>query len=297
MVSRLVGFGLLTAVAVGAAIGGLWWQSARAAAQERAVVLTDIEVELRRENLDRNALAQLARRLDALTDRKAHPDLFRARANVALALRLPEDAVRAVDDLAFAGQAVPEDALLGARAFAARHAMSGRGDDAGRAAKMALEYFDSQRDPSAALLAWQCATRIEDSDLAQSAAAKLASALPESWEAKVVAALMDFDPQRAGSLATLRTLQQEGRPIAELDLAIAMVELGSEEADARERGVAAVKRVLELAPASKPARIGAVLAADRAGDAAARAAHLRWLLENYPHDERASKWQELLELR
>lgn len=296
MVHRGVAFGALVVLAVGGSAAGLWWQRARAEADERAKLIADVAIEENRSPIDRGALAQLNRRIETLLDRAPHPELLRARARVALASQLPEDAVQALEELQATGKAEPVDQVLLARALAARHAAAGRSDDAGRAAQLALDQFEAQREPALGLLAWQCASRIEDQDLAARAVERLRSLAPESFEAKVVAALADFRPDDAASVSAVRSLASERR-VAEADLALALVDVLAEDEVTRGKGIAEVTRVLGEIPASKPARLVAVAASDRAGDAVGRATHLRWLLKNYPDDPRATQWDQMLQAR
>jgi hypothetical protein len=283
----------LVVVFAGLAVGGLWWQSQRSAAKTRERLLAVVESELTREPLDRGNLVQVDRDLKALREKDPAPDLARARARIALALRLPDDAISALDDVAFAGRAETLDLPLRARALAMRHALGGRLDDAHAAAARALEHFDAAHDPASALLAWQCATRSGDSDISAAAAARLAT-VADSWQHKVVQALLAFDPSNAASVETLRQLQLEVPPVPELDVALAAVDLASADEIVRTRGIDTVKRVLHEVPSSKPARLVAIVACDQAGDVVGRRAHLEWLIANFPRDDGAETWRRVL---
>lgn len=297
MVSRGLGFAMVCLVLGGAAAGGLWWQRARAASAARGRILSIVDVELARDPLDRGGLVQANRDLEQLAERDRDPSLRRARARIALALRLPEQAVQALDAAAYVGPAAVDDAWLRAQALALRHAIAGRIDDAARASRLAFEYYEATHTVVAALLAWQCATRIDDREQVQAVTTRLAADAPDAFETKVMQALAEFDPESAEQASRVRSLQMEGPYVLELETAVAAVDVLSDDETARLRGRAAMQKVLEQVPSSKPARLVAVLVCDRTGDIAGRNAHLQWLVDNFPRDPRAEKWRELLLMR
>lgn len=288
-----MGVGVVLLVISGS-VAGLWWQSTRAAATARNMLLSAAETELGRDPLDRGGLVQADRDLAALATSDMDGGLRRCRAKIALALRLPDQALRAIDEAGYVSSPEPEDPWLRAQALAMRHAIGGRIDDAARASRLALEYFDMSYFAPAALLAWQCATRVADEAQADVVAARLLAQTPDAFETKVVQALRGFDPAQPELVARVQALQQEGGYVLELEAAVALVDTLSSDEAARVRGMASIQQVLEKVPSSKPARVVAVLACDRAGDNVGRAAHLQWLLTNFPQDPGAEKWRELL---
>ncbi len=288
----LVGAGLAVMV-VGGSIAGVWWQRERAAAQIRDRLISAASVELQRDPLDRGGLVQADRDLANLASTDPDPGLRRSRARIALLLRMPEDALRLLDEVMFRGQASTADLDLRARALADRHALGGRADDAHQAIARAIEHFDATQSVESVFLAWQCATRLGDVEASEKIAGRLAVASPDCWQTKVVAALMAFDPEKPATGAGLRQLQLDVQLVPELDTAIAMLDVVDPDPAMRSRGVETIRRVLTDVPASKPARLVAVLAHDRIGDVAGRRAHLMWLVTNFPRDERADTWRRM----
>lgn len=293
MSGRAVLGGVAGVLLVGAAAAGVWWQGARAAAKVRQRVVSAVEAELQRDPIDRGSLVQAERELAAVAAKDPAPELSRARARAALALRMPDDALGALDEITFRGQASTPDLELRAQALALRHAVGGRVDDAHDAAARAIEHFEATQSASSAFLAWQCASRIGDDDTSQTIAARLAATAPEAWQNKVVQALLAFDPDKPETGAALRRLQLEVASVPELDIAVAALDLTDADEAVRARGVATVKRVLAEVPASKPARLVAVVAADRQGDVVGRKAHLQWLVANFPRDDRVETWRKM----
>ncbi|MEZ5965167.1 MAG: hypothetical protein R3F56_15140 [Planctomycetota bacterium] len=281
-------------VVLAGAGGGVWWQQARSAAAARAKLLSVVEVELARDPLDRGGLVQADRDLEHLAKVDRDPELRRARARLALALRLPDQALEALDAAAYVAAPSSEDGWLRAQALALRHAIGGRIDDAARASKLAFEDYQSTGRIEAGLLAWQCATRIGDRDQTAAVVARLAADAPDAIETKVMQALADFDPENEGQVARARSLQGQGKEILELDAALAAADALSADETIRQRGRTTIQRVLEKVSASQPARLAAVIAHDRTGDVAGRNAHLRWLVDNFPNDPRAETWRDLI---
>ncbi len=276
------------------AVGGVYYQRAAAVEAEFAELTRAAEVELGREAPDRATLVELERRLEEFG--RVHPgrDVTRMQVRISLAQDLPEPACIGAERLLLFGDATGVDRLLAARGFALRHAVKGDQDDARRAAGLALLALEQGAGVDAGLLAWQCATRIEDRERADQAATALRAAFPDAWETKVVAALGAFDPEQPATVAAVREVHSAGPDLPELALAIATLDVLAPDASAREQGLEGVKRVLRVVPTFKAARLVAVLAFDRAGDAAARDAHLQWLVQNYASDARSQRWRELL---
>lgn len=147
-----------------------------------------------------------------------------------------------------------------------------------------------------ALLAWQASVRVEDGAVAEAMAERLRQAHADTWEARVVTALQSFDPTKADA-ADARQLQElmlEGRAIPELLVAIAAVELASDDPAVQVTGMGRVQQALAEVPSWKEARIVAVFGSTRMGDVATRDAHLRWLLDNHRGDARAPSWRQML---
>ncbi|HLU38513.1 MAG TPA: hypothetical protein VK081_03955 [Planctomycetota bacterium] len=293
MANRVVVFTVVAVAVVASAGAGLYWQQARAAAREREQLVSAAEVELGRDPQDRGALVRADRDLATRIEVDPHPDMLHARARIALALRTPDQALQLLDEAAFRGAAASVLAGTRARAHAMRHAIGGRIDDARQAIRAALDHFEATNEPASALLAWQCATRIGDSEEEAEIAERLAAAHPDSFESRVVQALRAFDPERPETGAALRDLRVEGPSIPEIEVAIAALDVLSDDEDAQARGFVAIRAVLAEVPASKPARLVAVMAHDRAGDVAGRNVHLRWLADSFPQDERAGQWRDL----
>ena len=274
--------------------GGLYYQRRAAVETALADLVRGVEVELGRDTPDRATLVDLSLRLDEFAREHARREVTRLQVRLALAQRLPEPAKQRAEALLLEAELTGQDRLLAARAYALRHALQGSQDDARQASGLAARALAQGAGVEAGLLAWQCATRIEDRERADEAAKQLTTAFPDAWETKVVAALIAFDPEQPASRATVRQVFGAGPSLPELDLALATLDVIAPDESARAQGLEGVKRVLSVVPAFKAARLVAVLAFDRIGDAASRDAHLRWLVQNYPNDPRAQRWQGLI---
>jgi len=286
---------LLVAVLLVAAAGaGVWWRSRSAAASARTKALAIADTELAREPLDRGGLVQVERDLERLARSDPDPTLRLTRARVALALRLPDKALQTLDQTADTGPPSTQESWVRAKALALRHAIAGRIDDAVRAANLAFEGYEATHEIPMAVLAWQCATRVDERALVDTVVSRLAADAPDAWETRVMQALHEFDPERPDAVGRVRELQDGGPELLELQTAVAAADVLSEDETLRQRGLAAIQRVLEQVPSSKPARLVAVLACDRTGDAMGRRAHLQWLVDNFPGDPRAEAWRALL---
>lgn len=274
--------------------GGLYYQRRAAIETALADLVRGVEVELGRDTPDRATLVDLSLRLDEFGREHARREVTRLQVRLALAQRLPEPAKQRAEAMLLEAGLTGQDRLLAARAYALRHSLQGSQDDARQASGLAARALEQGAGVEAGLLAWQCATRIEDRERADDAAKRLTAAFPDAWETKVVAALIAFDPEQAASCATVREVFGAGPSLPELDLAIATLDVLAPDESARAQGLEGVKRVLAAVPAFKAARLVAVLAFDRVGDATSRDAHLRWLVQNYPNDPRAERWHGLI---
>lgn len=297
MKTKVVAQIVLAVVLVAGAVAG-WLYIGYRDKEAKIVALTEEAKRLvTEERPDREGMTAHLRALGKHPLFETEPRLVRARARLELALDRPQNAAAVLENVASSGEATAEDLALAAEAHGRMHAFAGKVEDAFRAmsdAERASEKLGG--DPALLFKAWQYAVRAGHRDDSARIADRLAKSAAGSVEAKVVAALVAFDPADPKALANLLDLDQQlGHFEPELAVAIATLELQKSDESALGDAVDRAKLAVRVLPTSVEVRHVAAVAFHARGDQPQRDLHLRWLLDNAPQDERAAKWRALLE--
>lgn len=302
----LVLVAFLAPVVLGGYYGVQWWRGLAAAAEQRAKVLTEVDVELAKETPDENALSRLMAALDKLPDAGVAADLRAANARVELARGRPERADAVFGAVAGSPTASPAEQRLGAeillrRAEAESPEVAVRAGWLRQAAAMAQRGYDDGHGAGDLFMVWLARLRLGERAPGKEVGAALQSAHGDSREAKFVQLVNTFQPS-VGLGPIEDVAERFPRPPAELDAMRVMVALEqrdlrgaidlAEKLLARAPGVFAVRQaaatVFHALVLSSPAGDAA-----RTGYVARRDAQLDWLSAQAPDDEPLRKaWSE-----
>jgi hypothetical protein len=253
--------------------------------------------------VDGSELSRLVARLQKLPDHDSARDLLAATARIELARDRAERAFAVFGTLASQPGASPDEQRLGA-AILLRWHETGGGDASAAAGLLAQVIAFSEaayqdgRDPADLLRAWQAATRLSRAEMASGFAKRIAEAHPDSPAAQLVQLAQKFEPSMAREVEAVAAAFPV--PPVELDAMRVAVVLQSGAVD---RAVASAEALLARAPSVLSSRwvVAAVFhvctigkpegSAERQQWATRRNAHLDWLLEHAPaEDRRRDQW-------
>lgn len=303
----------LVAVAAIVVLGGAsvaiysFSQGEQSSGEARALVEA-ARAELQRDELDRDAVVKLARRISEEVVTNDDRDLDRALARLELAL----GRVQRAWQLHVASSGLDpelEDLLLSARILLRRHGERGERalGDVESAAHLAERHYDAVGAPDSLFMAWQGVRRAGDDEEVARIAAVLTTEHAASLPGRLVALFGDpsisIEQLRALELEFLSAPSQlhHVRVPEELEVGLAFLLLSSGgDEDPAEDDVAEalgrLERVLATYPASVGARSALVMALHLSGERDKRNLHLDWLLANAsPDDTRRSAWRGLKE--
>lgn len=296
---------LLSATAV--ALGVQYYRKAATAAAARAELLSRVDEETAKPNVDSSELSRLIVQIHKLPDHETSRDLQAAVARIELARDRPEKAFAAFGITASRPSASPADQALGARILLRLHEAGG-GDAAvaiGRlqqALGFAENAYRASDDVSDLLCAWQAAVRLGDQAVIDRLSARLREQHASSAAARLAGIAATFDPREsAADLAAVRA--EFTAPVVELEAMHVLVVLQSGEID---QAVTAAEALLGRAPGVLAVRWAASLvfhacALGHAADSAERGswvvrrdAQLDWLLQRAAVDDaRRERWAHL----
>ena len=265
---------------------------AQATEQAIAALLESASIELQREAPDRTAISPLLRRI-AAHEASDDPRLLQVRAELQFAIGHLQDAWVALEPLALGSAPTPQALLLAARVHVRLHALRGDLPDVDRAMSFAAQHYDASRDVASLFLAWQCARRGDRA----ARCAEYAELLQQNHADSVLARVADALEDPSTTLAVFRAFERELDVVpVEVEAVIAAHLLADEKGGVNQvdEAIGRIKAVLQAFPSSVDARNLAALGYHRGQDRGQRDAHLDWLLENAPpNDRRRATWTAL----
>ena len=274
--------------------------------EQAQALLTQVTTEQAKQTPDAAVCRRLLAEIRAHPQRKADPGMVRGEAWLHLALGSTQDALRTLEpNLQL--DATPADHALGVQILRRRHAESGAADQAFRASVFAQEHYAATGAAESLFDAWQMAVRGEDreglqrgeqlaKDLVQGHGATTLGRLVAILDASGYPDMQEDEGDEVLDEEQLRVLESEFEdPPAELDLALAWIEISGATPQSISAGERRLDLVLSRFPSSLTAKLLRAVVDHRFRRFPEAKERLNWLIDQHPEHRRSVVWKKMLE--